>query len=123
MEHLFHSKKYPYLKWKYKSHFNSIVLFKNETDKIELKTDTIVDIFKNDDVTTIKIVGFTFSGFDSEPNGLLYEIYENGQWIVPKSLKKRKLSIRYHYNMFESMHVSNKLVPINITQMNKIKEL
>ena len=49
-----------------------------------------------------KIIGFTFQGPYSQPNGMLFTEYKNGVWDE-WTIRKKKLNIFFHFDVWKTV--------------------
>ena len=79
----------------------SVILIKNIGTNILLKAGDMIE-FHYDYKIIGKILGFTFIGPYSQPNGLLFTEYKNGVWDE-WTIRKKKLHIHYNYSTWNSI--------------------
>ena len=80
---------------------NSAILTQKNGNKIELSKGDMIT-FHYDYLIIAKILGFTFNGPYSQPNGILFTEYRNGEWD-PWSMRKKKLNIYFQYETWNTV--------------------
>jgi len=90
----------PILYW-LESNRNNAILTQKNGNKIELHTGDMITVHY-DYIITAKILGFTFNGPYSQPNGILFTEYRNDEWDK-WSFRKKKLNIYFQYETWNTV--------------------
>ena len=91
----------PKLYWIEDRNPNKVLLVKKNGKQLELIIGDMISFIFGHKIIA-KIIGFTFYGPYSQPNGLLFTEYKNGVWDE-WTIRKKKLNIFFHFATWKTV--------------------
>ena len=91
----------PKLYWVEDRNDKKVLLIKKNGKRLVLEIGDMIS-FKFGQKIIAKIIGFTFQGPYSQPNGMLFTEYKNGVWDE-WTIRKKKLNIFFHFDVWKTV--------------------